>query len=546
MASLIRDRGFWVRDDNVAQDSHIVEDILEHDAYRTSLLPGIFAQAKVIVDIGAHIGVFATLAHQKSPEAKIICVEACPDNIEALKANVGSFAEVVHAACTYEEGPLGMLNAVRPNCESTGGSMVVSRAVLDVIDPNLNGYRYWKDDREMPKVTLEQLGDRFGFQKIDLLKLDCEGSEYSILEHSPMVKRTRMIVGEWHDERRWNEFRPRVLHSGWDYGFMFTDGYGGTGLFHLANRRWNKTIAVAVPPGIGDALWAMTKVEAICRSLDAERAELYICDGFPRRSKEFLEQFDFVSKAEYCEWSCVEGQSPLNADGTVNYAPSQVNWHGQYDWLLTPNVPLENGQRLEAWLPEFETNWRVMDKWHLSLSELNAGSGMFAKVGPYATVYASSVRGNTIEGHNRGPIWKPEDWLELTKLIRGELKLAVVFVGAEWDRGYIRSLEAIGCMADCDAVGSHSIGETMAIIRGSRFFLGYQSGLGIAATYMGVPTGMWWRPHGDSILPHAYQSFREDMATAWVPPDAGEKYMPLLYGRESPRQIVDAIWSRNW
>jgi precorrin-6B methylase 2 len=125
---LVFREGFWVRADNEEQDLVIVRDILQQDAYRTALLSG--DAFNVVIDVGAHIGTFAALWHAKNPRARIVCVEACPENIAALQKNVGSFATVIQAACTYDTRPLALLNAVRPNCESTGGSMVVPLAEL--------------------------------------------------------------------------------------------------------------------------------------------------------------------------------------------------------------------------------------------------------------------------------------------------------------------------------------------------------------------------------------------------------------------------------
>jgi hypothetical protein len=65
---------------------------------------------------------------------------------------------------------------------------------------------------------------------------------------------------------------------------------------------------------------------------------------------------------------------------------------------------------------------------------------------------------------------------------------------------------------------------------------------------LGTPTALWWRPEGDSISPDAYLSFKEAMASAWVPPAtlAAGKHLPLIYGRESPDDILSAIKERRW
>lgn len=227
--TLVKAKDFYVRKDNVVQDLVIVDDVFYNDCYRLGIIPSVVANARTVVDIGAHIGTFATLVHKLNPAAKIFCVEACSENMEALRANVGHFAHCIHAACSYEPSPIALCNAVRPNCASTGGSKVVRQ---DELAQEAQG-EYWPDTRELEKVTLEQLGERFGFETIDLLKLDCEGSEYSILGGCDLAK-VRFVVGEYHGDGRWNRFREEKL-AGWDYGHMSQGPDMGN--FHLRNTQ---------------------------------------------------------------------------------------------------------------------------------------------------------------------------------------------------------------------------------------------------------------------------------------------------------------------
>jgi FkbM family methyltransferase len=207
----------------------VVKDVFENDAYCTDLLPR-KEVPELVVDVGAHIGCFAALWHRRNPLARIVCIEACPENIAVLRANVGHFAEVIHAACSYEDEPIGLLNAVLPYCESTGGSVVMPRSALSKVNGEASS-QYWRDDRELPRITLEEVMQRVGSERIDLLKLDCEGSEYSILGRTPSLDRIQFVLGEYHDEDRWNLFRSQRF-SDWDYGHLSADGRK-VGNFHL-------------------------------------------------------------------------------------------------------------------------------------------------------------------------------------------------------------------------------------------------------------------------------------------------------------------------
>lgn len=541
----IKASDFWVRKDNYEQDMVIVKDIYQQDAYRLKLIPGIIDQSELVVDVGAHIGCFATLIHKLNPKCKIICVEACPENIPLLTKNVGEFATVIHAACTYEDGELMLLNAVRPNCESTGGSVVVPKVKEDTTDQKQAGYAYRPDHRLLEKITLEQIMQQVGCSKIGLLKLDCEGSEISILSKTPSLDKIRFVVGEYHQIKQWEKVLKSKF-SQWDYGLMWRNEQ--MGLFHLSNRNTKTVLTIAVPSGIGDSIWAMTKIQSLMKQEGCTICQISVQDGEPKRSKELLERLDFVQNVKYFKESIME--VPLvKPDGTYNYTATQSNWHDKFDWLLIPNESLEQGIRLEDWHPEWEINWNIANHIKFKDNEIKQAEVLRQRLGKYCVLYASSLAGNTNAGHNRGPRWRPEQWVQLSNRLRNELKVAVVLIGANWDRDYYdKVLLPAGFIAEEVAIGNKHICETLQIIKKSEFFIGYQSGLGVMASYLGTPAAMWWRQQKDSILPNQQLGFDERMASAWVPPKMIEekKYLSLYYGRETVDDIVNSIKLNGW
>lgn len=240
VTNLVPHGPFMVRKDNFDQDLVIVQDVFFGDCYRTSLYD--LTQWRNVVDVGSHIGTFSKIVHTRNPRANIACVEACPENINALTVNVGAFATVCAGAMTYEPGELALLNSVRPGCESTGGSVVVRRE--DLANPNhplrQHGYQYRDDLRPLRKYSLGEVMRAAGMTHVDCLKLDCEGAEYSILENAPEVARhVRFVFGEYHDKARWEKLRAERF-ADWQYGLMY-ECEGGRGIFHLINPRFDPT-----------------------------------------------------------------------------------------------------------------------------------------------------------------------------------------------------------------------------------------------------------------------------------------------------------------
>jgi FkbM family methyltransferase len=226
---LVRLAGFWVPVFRPEQSWVIVEDVYLNDAYKTHLRPR-KRGPEYVVDLGANVGCFARLWHERNPQAQVVCVEVCPELIPALTANVGAYAAVEQAACHYGEGDLFLLSTFTEEGRSTGGSRVVTGAELEgERDP-----QYRKVRTPLRKVTLEEIMAAHRLPRIDVLKLDVEGSEYSILEHAPL-DRVGTIFLESHGAERFRDLLRRKF-TGWDVGHMSRSGEGGNfENWHLVN-----------------------------------------------------------------------------------------------------------------------------------------------------------------------------------------------------------------------------------------------------------------------------------------------------------------------
>jgi len=133
-----------------------------------------------VVDVGAHIGAFCSLAESFGAR-RIIAVEPDEDNFDLLRFNCkhllndGRLAVHNKAISTHEGVRFSKAHDTWPN---TGGALYV---------PNLTG--------AVEGITLDKL-----IAEVDmpiLLKLDCEGAEFGALRAS-QLKNVVSIVGEFH------------------------------------------------------------------------------------------------------------------------------------------------------------------------------------------------------------------------------------------------------------------------------------------------------------------------------------------------------------
>ena len=123
----------------------------------------------VIIDVGSHIGLFALYASQFCKEGKIFCFEPNQENYNLLLSNI----ELNHIS------------------NITSYNAAVSNSDTDVIlylnDDN-TGHSLHNPTPKFVKVkslTLQSILDSNKLVICDYLKLDCEGSEYDIIESLP-------------------------------------------------------------------------------------------------------------------------------------------------------------------------------------------------------------------------------------------------------------------------------------------------------------------------------------------------------------------------
>lgn len=225
--------GFWVPEHHPEQSRVIVEDVYFNDCYRTYLRPPARFNdgEEYVVDIGANIGCFAKLWHERNPKAKIACVEICPEVLPALRENAGEYATIIPAACTYEQEVMLLDSFSLTASRSTGGSMLVTKEEYEKCeDP-----QYYKAGEVVHKVTLEEVMQQCGFPRIDFLKLDCEGSEFSILRNCDLSKVGTIFV-ESHGSQRWRELLAEKF-KGWHVGHISANGNFEN--WHLVNPAWD-------------------------------------------------------------------------------------------------------------------------------------------------------------------------------------------------------------------------------------------------------------------------------------------------------------------
>ena len=164
---------------------------------------------KIIVDIGANIGITAVWLNHKYPQAKIYCFEPMQDNFEILQKNIAGSENIqaFNFGLGNTNGELDIFSNVDVN--NRGGFSIYQREN----DPDNLG----TNTASVGKIKIRNAGEalaELGINKIDLLKIDTEGAEFDILTSIPesYLQNCQWVMGELHGIKN---FESLALLNNW-------------------------------------------------------------------------------------------------------------------------------------------------------------------------------------------------------------------------------------------------------------------------------------------------------------------------------------------
>lgn len=190
---------------NVVSDTDIIDEVLVNDQYKLKKL----GSPKIIVDIGAHIGIFSLAIAQMCPNSTIIAYEPFKENYQLLKKNItaNGFSNIIFhqkALSAKKETVTIFINKF-----NTGGHSLF---------PNNSGKKI-----KVKSISLEDVFVENKLNTIDLLKIDCEGGEYDIIlkASKETLQKVNEIIFELHKTERTIKYHsPKELIS-----FLTSNGY---------------------------------------------------------------------------------------------------------------------------------------------------------------------------------------------------------------------------------------------------------------------------------------------------------------------------------
>jgi FkbM family methyltransferase len=150
-------------------------------------------EPKYIIDAGGNIGLAAIFFAVTYPNAEIITIEPDVDNYFLLCENIKHYSNIkaINGAVWDKQTKVCISNRKWSIWEN--GTLNAGKYIVDETEV--------ADEEYIPAFTIDYIIEKYGIDKIDILKMDVEGAEREIFagEHEKWLPKVKILVLEHHD-----------------------------------------------------------------------------------------------------------------------------------------------------------------------------------------------------------------------------------------------------------------------------------------------------------------------------------------------------------
>lgn len=168
-----------------SSDFNVVRDVLVHEQYK----PLCIDKVENIIDAGANIGCTSIYFAKIYPNAKIIAIEPDEKNFKSLVEHTKAYPNVIPIKA-------GVWGEKKSLMVQDNGRGEWGRQTFEV--ENQEGA---PSENIIEGITIPEIMEKFNMSKIDILKIDVEGSEKTIFGSNPDIwlSKVRIMAIELHD-----------------------------------------------------------------------------------------------------------------------------------------------------------------------------------------------------------------------------------------------------------------------------------------------------------------------------------------------------------
>jgi FkbM family methyltransferase len=173
----------------------VFKEIFMNDVYDIDELVKKLPANPLIIDIGANVGYFGVQLLSKIPNANILAYEPMPVNVKFYQEMIQQNESLKKSVSLFQMAVTGKKqDYVELFSDAEDQEQVVASVITGFNKQNTNCFK-------VPCISMTDIILNNGLSNIDLLKMDCEGSEFDIMyETDPiLIKRINTMVIEVHD-----------------------------------------------------------------------------------------------------------------------------------------------------------------------------------------------------------------------------------------------------------------------------------------------------------------------------------------------------------
>lgn len=251
----------------------------------------------------------------------------------------------------------------------------------------------------------------------------------------------------------------------------------------------SKTITTAA--GIGDKIWLLQK---LVNQPDAH--DWIIPAGQPQRAHQLAPLLPSVIRS-------VTFKEGLGYKTIKTYG-YRGNWcNTPQEFTLEANTHLEAGRRIEKFLPDLATSYRI--EWKTNSEDVNEAEKTMGThwtqdsyeeiESPFIAIYTSAYQKDA-----RWKGWEAKEWLEFIQLFpKG---YTFVIIGASWDVGIPEQLMPMLTQNSVPYVNTvgQPLGVVIEVLKRCEAFIGFPSGLSILNETLGAGKTIMFYPQHLALM----------------------------------------------
>ena len=211
----------------------VFKEIFVSDFYNIDQLVASIPANPVIIDIGANAGYFNIMLFSKIKAGTVYAYEPIPSNYELFKKNIKLNPSLENHIHLHNKAVTGApAETVQLFMEEASDNSVIASVYADFDDQN-------KFSLIVPAITLSGIIEENKLFHVDLIKIDCEGSEYPIIYETPdeTWNKINMLTIEVHnldDQKRNTGYLQKFLE---EKGYRVQTAFAHSNCYSLTAKK---------------------------------------------------------------------------------------------------------------------------------------------------------------------------------------------------------------------------------------------------------------------------------------------------------------------